>query len=184
MSFDEPSPSNQPSRSVKALDGDRRRNGHSESNVAHKQRHDHISAIKVLEYAKKAFEDDALLDSLPLDAAGNQGAWHAWQAHRRGTKQEKSNGSSTFMGNATTKESKSSVSWNWDRVWADRVKKNISTSVSDSVLYGSTAASDAMVRIPSNVISDTRLTAMTKMNFHDLDDETIQSIKEQISLTR
>ena len=43
----------------------------------------HESLYEVLAYMKSSFEDESVLDALPLSAAGNSGAWHAWQAHRR-----------------------------------------------------------------------------------------------------
>ena len=38
---------------------------------------------EVLEYLKCAFDDETTLDTLPLEAAGNSGAWKAWRAYRR-----------------------------------------------------------------------------------------------------
>ena len=109
---------------------------------------DYPSIIAVLAYLKKSFEDEALLDNLPLDAAGNQGAWHAWQAHRKGIEREKFNDIDSSARRAITREPQSSTTWNWDGVWADRVKKGVSNSISDSVLYGN-AAGDSMVCRPS-----------------------------------
>jgi hypothetical protein len=36
----------------------------------------------VLRYIRSTFDDEAVLDRIPLSAAGNPGAWHAWRAHR------------------------------------------------------------------------------------------------------
>ena len=46
-----------------------------------------ITNVEVLRYVRSAFTDDMVLDSVPLEAAGNPGAWHAWRAHRRKTRQ-------------------------------------------------------------------------------------------------
>ena len=42
-----------------------------------------IHMVDVLYYMRCAFEDATALDSVPFEAAGNPGAWYAWQAHRR-----------------------------------------------------------------------------------------------------
>ncbi|KAL3421133.1 ubiquitin-conjugating enzyme [Phlyctema vagabunda] len=41
-----------------------------------------ISLYDVLRYIRSSFDDDEVLDSVPLEAAGNPGAWHAWRSHR------------------------------------------------------------------------------------------------------
>ena len=43
----------------------------------------HEPLYEVLAYMKSSFEDESVLDALPLNATGNSGAWYAWQAHRR-----------------------------------------------------------------------------------------------------
>ncbi|KAK8029117.1 Protein crossbronx-like protein [Apiospora marii] len=41
-----------------------------------------ISTFEVLRYIRSTFDDEAVLDAIPLEAAGNPGAWHAWRTHR------------------------------------------------------------------------------------------------------
>jgi hypothetical protein len=41
-----------------------------------------ISVYDVLRYILSAFDDAEVLDKVPLEAAGNPGAWHAWRSHR------------------------------------------------------------------------------------------------------
>ena len=41
-----------------------------------------ITTYDVLRYIRSAFDDEAVLDKVPLEAAGNPGAWHAWRTHR------------------------------------------------------------------------------------------------------
>ena len=41
-----------------------------------------VSTCDVLRYVRSAFDDAEVLDVVPLEAAGNPGAWHAWRAHR------------------------------------------------------------------------------------------------------
>ena len=41
-----------------------------------------ISVYEVLRYIRSTFDTDEVLDRVPLEAAGNPGAWHAWRSHR------------------------------------------------------------------------------------------------------
>ena len=87
-------------------------------------KHGALGIGMILLYLKVSFDDEAILDALPLAAAENLGAWHAWQAYRRT--------SSDIVGSKDDAHS----GWNWDDVWLDRVQKGIDASISDSVLYG------------------------------------------------
>ena len=42
-----------------------------------------IAVYDVLKYIRSTFTEDKVLDDIPLAAAGNPGAWHAWRAHKR-----------------------------------------------------------------------------------------------------
>ncbi|KAK8091130.1 ubiquitin-conjugating enzyme/RWD-like protein [Apiospora phragmitis] len=42
-----------------------------------------ISTFEVLRYIRSTFDDEAVLDAIPLEAAGNPGAWHSWRTHRQ-----------------------------------------------------------------------------------------------------
>ncbi|KAF7509960.1 hypothetical protein GJ744_007274 [Endocarpon pusillum] len=98
-----------------------------------------VAIVDVLAYLQSAFEDPVMLDRLPLEAAGNPGAWHAWQSHR---------GLSQVPDSAVASESdrRSSTAgrgppklpdkWNWEGVWENRVKSGIQHSLSDPVLFG------------------------------------------------
>ena len=104
------------------------------------------SLVEVLHYLKRAFEDETLLDDLPLEVAANPGAWHAWRAHRKkGTLPKSPLGghkrSTSLNGPENVKSD-----WNWDGVWAERVKQGISASLSDQVLY-SAPDGDDIVRL-------------------------------------
>ena len=100
--------------------------------------HGALNIGMILRYLKAAFDDEAILDSLTLAVAGNSGAWHAWQAHRRT--------SSEVIRSSEHARS----DWNWDGVWRNRVQKGIDASVSDSVLYGKNpgSASDLIQFFP------------------------------------
>ena len=120
--------------------------------------HKSVSAYEVLHYIRSAFDDEAVLDSVPLAAAGNPGAWHAWRTHRKAT--GKLLDDETTEEGQTNKEDEQQATentksatprrpgeWNWDGVWEDRVKKNVSSSLSEPVLYGETKMSDDLVRL-------------------------------------
>ena len=89
------------------------------------------SVFQVLEFVKRSFDQDDFLDDVPLDAAGNAGAWKAWRAHRAS--------SGAYMKDSAHAQSPDDVQdeWKWDGVWEQRVHRGIDASVSDSVLYGS-----------------------------------------------
>lgn len=102
------------------------------------------SVIDVLYYIRSSFEDEVLLDYLPLEAASNTGAWSAWVAHRRATGQEPPSalqvgqvGSQSQSGESVSKRSHSSSNWNWEGVWSKRVVAIIEASISDPVLFTS-----------------------------------------------
>lgn len=114
-----------------------------------------ISIVEVLEYLKSAFDDDVTLDALPLEAAGNPGAWNAWQAHRKSILRDSETDVDNPAHTAPSKQSNipKSVSyakqpdeWSWDGVWEERVRKGIDASISDPVLYGNLSGGDDLVR--------------------------------------
>ena len=96
-----------------------------------------IRIIAVLEYMKQAFEDEAALDTLPLDAAGNSGAWKAWRAHRKSTGED--------AGLLLESAPKQHDDWNWDGVWEERVRKGIDASISEPTLYSGVGKGDDLV---------------------------------------
>lgn len=122
-----------------------------------------VSTYEVLRYIRSTFDDDEVLDSVPLEAAGNPGAWHAWRTHRVKigkinspthpiSRSESSSGSPTgYSSKSPAPETKQRVAsggtsapmtarrpgeWNWDGVWEVRVKKGIEASVAEAALYG------------------------------------------------
>lgn len=141
------------------------------------------SMYSILKYIKSTFDNAEVLDTVPIDAAGNPGAWQAWRAHRRklgklpddkppGAPQTpakevdepvpqimspkkppatpaKHSSPSTFASPSKNKALPATPrkpgEWNWDGVWEDRVKKGISTSLSEPVLYGGATATDELV---------------------------------------
>jgi hypothetical protein len=123
-----------------------------------------ISTYEVLRYIRSTFDDAEVLDRIPLEAAGNPGAWHAWRSHRvkkgisfppaAAEKEKKDwhdglsdNGSST-SGRGTPEGyqrlpgGKKPGEWNWEGVWEVRVKRGLETSMSEPVLFGRDAGDD------------------------------------------
>ena len=104
--------------------------------------------FKILQYMKRAFEDEALLDELPLDAAANPGAWKAWRAHRDNTAPTLNRNKTNVPPNTPQRtlgegnKTKSSNDWSWSGIWEQRVDEGIESSISDPVLYGNTDNDD------------------------------------------
>lgn len=94
--------------------------------------------IGVLEYMKRAFDDETALDTLPLEAAGNSGAWKAWRAYRR------SNATDNKLADSVPDLHKQDE-WSWDGVWEERVRKGIDASIAESTLYGGSGGGDDLV---------------------------------------
>lgn len=162
--------------------------GTADSSASARGKKDEITTYEVLRYIRSTFDDEEVLDSVPLEAAGNPGAWHAWRTHRIKTgklivkdtpKEEKSNwhdgpsedGDSprstpegyTRLAGGTSAPStaRRPGEWNWDGVWEIRVKKGVDASITESVLFGKDAGDDLI-------------------RFLHLDPEQIDSIKENI----
>lgn len=121
-----------------------------------------ISAYDILRYIRSTFDDEKVLDSVPLTAAGNPGAWHAWRTHRRAlgkleedepkadSSQAKVEDESQGLGkspssNKTPVAARHPGQWNWDGVWVDRVKKGIAASLTEPVLFGASGSPDDLV---------------------------------------
>ncbi|KAL7796582.1 hypothetical protein V8C37DRAFT_372276 [Trichoderma ceciliae] len=129
-----------------------------------------ISAYSLLKYIRSSFDKTEILDTVPLAATGNPGAWHAWRTHRRkqgkvfdGKKRKRMSGISdgqtkengSEQGDVVVSDAKSTTSpsmslrqpgeWNWDGVWEDRVKKGVASTLTESVLYGASGISDDMI---------------------------------------
>ncbi|KAI1418789.1 ubiquitin-conjugating enzyme/RWD-like protein [Xylaria sp. FL1777] len=112
---------------------------------------DEISIFAILLYIRSTFDDEDVLDTIPLEAAGNPGAWHAWRTHRIDKGKEfasppTSAEATTTVTSSTRKGSaRNPGEWNWEGVWEERVKKGISTCLSESVMFGGASAADDVV---------------------------------------
>ena len=93
----------------------------------------------ILCYMKSTFDDEMVLDSLPIMEAANDRAWKAWQAHQRSihnlsgppSKDNESDASPEHRQIARVPDD-----WNWDGVWQDRVREGINASISKPTLFG------------------------------------------------
>lgn len=104
--------------------------------------------VELLQYMRIVFDTDEVLDMIPVEAAANTGAWHAWQSHR--SKSTSRAASTARQANGAQRSStERSMSprqqpggarrpgeWNWQGVWEDRVRRSIQNSLSEPVLFG------------------------------------------------
>ncbi|EHK22361.1 uncharacterized protein TRIVIDRAFT_71441 [Trichoderma virens Gv29-8] len=117
-----------------------------------------ISTYSLLKYIRNTFVKGEVLDTVPLAAAGNPGAWHAWRTHRR--KQRKALDENIKTSQSTM--AREPGEWNWDGVWEDRVKKGVASTLTESVLYGASGISDDMVRCSTVVVIYVSCPAMSR----------------------
>ncbi|KAJ5693656.1 hypothetical protein N7536_004068 [Penicillium majusculum] len=156
---DESNASNPPVTSVASEDGDGEapRLAQTPSMDQFAERRDVVPVSEILDYIRSTFDDELVLDSLPVEVAGNPGAWHAWQAHRRGGPRGQLKRGSP--------QARLPGDWHWDGIWARRVKDEIENSHSEPMLFGGAARGsvDEMIR------------------FSRLDDTTMNSVKEKMA---
>ncbi len=98
-----------------------------------------VTIVEVLAYLKSTFEDPKMLDKIPLEAAGNPGAWHGWRSHRELSKapSRATSPADDEMSNPPQAVPQTLPgNWNWEGVWQNRVKNGIENSFSDPVLFG------------------------------------------------
>lgn len=102
-----------------------------------------VPVAELLDYIRSTFEDESVLDSLALEAAGNPGAWHAWRAHRGS-----SNSATKSDFKRGSPQTRLPGDWHWDGIWAKRVQSEVEASHSEPMLYGNSARAvgDEMVR--------------------------------------
>ncbi|KAI1105870.1 UBC-like protein [Jackrogersella minutella] len=115
-----------------------------------------ISTYEVLRYIRSTFSDEDVLDSIPIEAAGNPGAWHAWRRHRVDNGKvfsETPGGVDATGANPEFKKTpdlpKRPGDWNWEGVWEERVKRAVNASLSEAVLFGGVGAADDVIRFLS-----------------------------------
>lgn len=102
--------------------------------------------VEVLHYVRLLFCTPELLDAVPLDAAANPSAWHAWRSYRarvlgEGLPAVKGDGGAGREGSAAAAQQQPGGArrpgeWNWSGVWEDRVRKVVAASRAEGVLFG------------------------------------------------
>jgi hypothetical protein len=156
-----------------------------------------VSTYEVLRYIRSTFDDEDVLDSVPLDAAGNPGAWHAWRTHRRHTAGKalpgQSDGSSiegNVPGESTPAtgpvpaSTKRPGEWNWEGVWEERVKRGIAASLSEGMLYGNAGSTDELVRRLSWFAGrDSGMLTLQQINFLNMEDAEVERVKSNLLRT-
>ncbi|KAI1489362.1 ubiquitin-conjugating enzyme/RWD-like protein [Biscogniauxia mediterranea] len=162
-----------------------------------------ISTFEVLRYIRSTFDDEDVLDSIPLEAAGNPGAWHAWRTHQMDNGKvfpdSASSGGSGDGGDGgdgggggTASTTAAAVSpdsarrpgeWNWEGVWEERVKKGISASLSESVLFGGVGAADDAVSLEFPVNNRTLADAATQIRFLSMEEDDVEAVKDNLLRT-
>ncbi|OJI97085.1 hypothetical protein ASPVEDRAFT_78823 [Aspergillus versicolor CBS 583.65] len=118
-----------------------------------------IPVLEILDYIRTSFDDETVLDAVPLEAAGNPSAWHAWKAHRKdidGTNEKRSS-------KCDNPQARLPGDWHWDGIWTRRVQYEIEASRSDPTLFGNS------VRGPDEMI-----------RFSRLDGDALASIKQMV----
>ncbi|KAI9847605.1 MAG: hypothetical protein M1837_002179 [Sclerophora amabilis] len=143
-----------------------------------------VSTVELVRYIRSAFDDETVLDSVPLEAAGNPGAWHAWRSHRLKThptlhtalhetnpdydseSDEETDGHSLgfqrLAGGTSVSGARRPGEWNWEGVWEERVKKGIEGSLAEPILFGNVGGADELIR------------------FLNMDDDMIDIVKDNI----
>ncbi|KAI4264261.1 MAG: hypothetical protein L6R42_000626 [Xanthoria sp. 1 TBL-2021] len=125
------------------------------------------SIASVLDYVKRSFDDDDVLNRLPAEAATNPGAWKAWQAYRYSDEETSRDQTNTVQDKHQSHSSKSQArhpdDWSWEGVWERRVRKGIDASISDQVLFGASGGDEMIRFVPT---SDVPLDALGETTCH------------------
>ncbi|OAL26410.1 hypothetical protein AYO22_04328 [Fonsecaea multimorphosa] len=144
--------------------------------------------LNLLQHVQDAFEDEALLDKLPVETAGDPSAWHAWRAHRGLAKRQ--NEPQTLMPegkDAAPSSPKNPGEWKWDGVWESRVRNGIEASISEATLFGNTgggrAGSVAMDTTSMDPHQRILAAADRQIRFTKLSDEHFDKIKAEIPVS-
>lgn len=112
----------------------------------------HVAVI--LYYLRAAFTVDEVLDSVPLEAAANPAAWHAWRTYRskadgraHNTRAKPEVGGGAVEGlKQQPGGARSPGEWNWNGVWEDRVRKSIKNSISEQAMFKKPGMSDDSIQ--------------------------------------
>lgn len=152
--------------------------------------------VLILQYVRAIFDSESVLDSVPLTAAGNPGAWHAWRSYRSKTLPYRP-ASSLRQANTpedTVRERSASPrqqpggarkpgEWNWLGVWESRVRKCVQATISDTALFG--ASEDQIVSLKHCRCSRewSGISFDSQINFRDVDSSALSTMKSEIFST-
>lgn len=134
----------------------------------------------VLEYMRKAFSSEEVLDSVTLGAAANPGAYHAYRTFKGRDQPESPAQSRTTSPEPSTSRARRPGEWNWDGVWEERVRRGVQNTLTEPMLFGSAAAGDDVVSPCPSRPSIQLVTDMHQIRFAELQDEYVQKIKTQM----
>jgi hypothetical protein len=136
-----------------------------------------VPVLEILNYIRTSFDDETVLDFVPLEAAGNPSAWHAWKAHRKDT-------NTTVISSAKRDNPQARLpgDWNWDGIWIRRVQYEVEASRSDATLFGSAArgAADEMVLSSQTCPRPDIANCDVQIHFNRLDRDTLASVKQMV----
>lgn len=104
-----------------------------------------ITMFDVLDYIRKVFGSEEMLDSIPLVAAANSGAYHAYRTFRGRDQPPSQSQSRTTSPEPSTSRARKPGEWNWDGVWEERVKRGVQNTLSEPVLFGGAVSGDDVV---------------------------------------
>lgn len=149
----------------------------------------------LLEYARNAFTDESVLDSLPLDAVANTSAYHAWRSHQAQRRKDQKAGQkdkddqdeggdpeAKDVGSPERARARRPGEWNWEGVWEERVRKGIQNSMSDVALFGGSLNQDEIVSALSGPRGDDKMLMISKIRFSEVDEETALKLSEDVKL--
>jgi hypothetical protein len=165
-------------------------NGAAEDNESSQEPPDRKSPIlAILQHLQDAFENESLLDELPLEAVGDPSAWHAWRAHRGLPRRQRDQGSPELNGqDAPPSSPKHPGEWKWDGVWESRVRNGIEASISEAALFSNTIGN---TRFASSPMESTTIDPRQRMlaaadrqfRFSKLSEERLDEIRAQIRIS-
>jgi hypothetical protein len=101
-----------------------------------------VTMYDVLEYMRKAFSSEELLDSIPPGAAANPGAYHAYRSFRGTVSAAQSR---TTSPEPSTSRARRPGEWNWEGVWEERVRRGVQSTLTEAMLFGSAGTGDDVV---------------------------------------
>jgi hypothetical protein len=155
---------------------------HEDTTQAKQSAQSSVSIYEVLDYLRYAFNDEECLNSIPLEAAANPGAYHAWQSQRARKLQssravspqsagssKRNSGIQNIAGTMSTDRDTGPPTrgrrpgqWNWEGVWEERVKRGIQSSLTEQALFSGAGAADELIR------------------FANLDADSVQQIMQEL----